>query len=48
MEFEEVKRIIMDSIDEAKNINDLIQIVVNKIYQKGKDDALNQLLEQIE
>ena len=39
MEFEEVKQIVKDSIDESENLNELIQIVVNKIYQKGKDDS---------
>ena len=39
MRFEEVKQIVLESIDEAETINDLIQIVVDKIYQKGKDDA---------
>ena len=44
IEFEEIKPIVIESIDEAKNINDLIQIVVNKIYQKGKDDVVKELV----
>ena len=39
MDFEEVKQIVMDAIDESENLNELIQIVVNKIYQKGKNDS---------
>ena len=39
MDFEEVKQIVRDSVDESANLDELIQIVVNKIYQKGKDDA---------
>lgn len=39
MNFEEVKQLVMDSIDESKNLNDLIHIVINKIYQKGFNDG---------
>ena len=37
--FDEVKRIIIDSIDESKNMNELIQTTVNKIYEKGFNDG---------
>ena len=37
--FNEVKRIIIDSIDESKNMNELIQTTVNKIYEKGFNDG---------
>ena len=35
MNFEEVKQLVLESIDESNDMNELIQIVVNKIYQKG-------------
>ena len=39
MNFEEVKQLVLESIDESNNMNELIQIIVNKIYQKGFNDA---------
>ena len=33
--FEEVKQIFQESIDDSANINELLQNVANKIYQKG-------------
>jgi hypothetical protein len=42
MDFEGVKRIVIESIDESKTINELIQIVIDKIYKRGfKDGAEN-------
>ena len=38
--FEEVKQIFRDSMDDSANINELLQTVANKIYQKGKNEAL--------
>ena len=41
--FDEVKQMFRDSIDESANINDLLQNVANKIYQKGLNNGrLNQ------
>ena len=37
--FEEVKQIFRDSIDDSANINELLQNVANKIYQKGKNES---------
>jgi hypothetical protein len=42
MEFEELKQIVIDSIDEAKTPIDLMQIIVNKVYEKGIEDGKNQ------
>ena len=42
MNFEEVKQLVLDSIDESANMNELIQTVINKIYQKGYDSAREQ------
>jgi len=39
MEFEEVKQIALNSVDESANMNELIQIVINKIYQQGVEDG---------
>ena len=39
MNFEEVKQLVLESIDESNDMNELIQIVVNKIYQKGFNNA---------
>ena len=39
MEFEQLKQIVMDSIDEAKTPIDLFQIVLDKVYQKGVEDG---------
>lgn len=38
--FEEVKQMFRDSIDESANINDLLQSVANKIYQKGLNNGM--------
>ena len=35
MDFETLKQIFIDSIDEAKTPVDLFQIVINKVYEKG-------------
>lgn len=37
--FDEVKQMFRDSIDESANINELLQNVANKIYQKGFNDG---------
>ena len=37
--FDEVKQMFCESINDSKNINELLQIVANKIYQKGFDDG---------
>lgn len=37
--FEEVKQIFQESIDNSANINELLQSVANKIYQKGFNDG---------
>ena len=37
--FEEVKQIFQESIDDSANINELLQNVANKIYQKGFNDG---------
>ena len=42
MEFEELKQIVIDSIDEAKTPIDLMQIIVKKVYEKGVEDGKNQ------
>lgn len=39
MEFEEFKQIVLDTIDESSNLNELVKNVVNKVYQKGIDDS---------
>ena len=39
--FDEVKQMFRDSIDESANINDLLQSVANKIYQKGLNEKLD-------
>ena len=39
MEFDKLKQIVIDSIDEAKTPVDLFQIVINKVYEKGKEDG---------
>ena len=39
MEFEELKQIVIDSIDEAKTPVDLFQIVINKVYEKGIEEG---------
>ena len=36
MDFEEVKRLALESVDESSNMNELIQNIVNKIYQKER------------
>lgn len=38
--FDEVKQIFLESIDDSSNINELIKNVANRIYQKGKNEAL--------
>ena len=40
--FDEVKQMFRDSIDESANINDLLQSVANKIYQKGFNDGISE------
>ena len=37
--FEEIKQIFQESIDDSVNINELLQNVANKIYQKGFNDG---------
>ena len=44
--FDEVKQMFRDSIDESANINDLLQSVANKIYQKGLNGSIKQDGEQ--
>lgn len=39
MDFETLKQIIIDSIDESKTLYDLLQIVINKVYKRGIEDA---------
>lgn len=40
--FEEVKKLMIESVDNSNDINDLIQTVIDKIYLKGVQDDLNQ------
>ena len=40
--FDEVKQIIRDAIDDSANINELLQNVANRIYQKGKNETYQQ------
>ena len=35
--FEEVKAIALEEIDNAKNLNDLLEKIVQRIYQEGKN-----------
>lgn len=44
--FDDVKQVFLESIDDSENINEILQTVANKIYQKGKDNALALLKEQ--
>lgn len=37
--FDEVKQMFRESVDESKNMNEILQTVVNKIYQKGFEDG---------
>ena len=37
--FEEIKGIVKDSIDESKNMNDLIERICKKIYFTGVRDG---------
>ena len=37
--FEEVKAITSEEIDSAKNLNDLLDRIAQRIYQKGKEEA---------
>ena len=37
--FEEVKQMFRESIDDSANMNELLQSVANKIYQRGFDDG---------
>ena len=37
--FDDVKKIAINSIDDSKNINELIEAVVGKIYLKGMADG---------
>ena len=39
MDFEEFKKIVIESIDDAKTPVDLVQIIVNKVYEKGIEDG---------
>lgn len=40
LDFETFKKIFINTIDESANLNELIQNVVNKIYQKGIADGI--------
>ena len=39
MDFEDFKKIVIESIDDAKTPVDLVQIIVNKVYEKGIEDG---------
>ena len=36
---EEVKQMVLNSIEESEDMNELIQTTINKIYEKGFDDG---------
>ena len=35
MNFEDFKKLCLESVNDARSINDLIETVVNKVYKKG-------------
>ena len=37
--FEEVKALALEEIDNAKNLNDLLERIIQRIYQKGKNQG---------
>ena len=37
--FEEAKAIALEETDKAKNIDDLLYRITQRVYQKGKEDA---------
>ena len=39
MDLDEMKKLIKDSIDEARTPVDLFKIILEKVYQKGIDDG---------
>lgn len=39
MDFEDFKKIVIESIDEAKTPVELLQIIVGKVYEKGVEDG---------
>lgn len=39
MDFEEAKRLLKEAIDEAETQGDILRIWIEKVYQKGKEDA---------
>lgn len=48
MTFEEAKKLLLESVDEARNLNDLLHTVVDKIYLKGYEDGLRMALHAYE
>ena len=38
MDFEQVKQILKDAIDEGNTIAQIMEIAAEKIYQKGRED----------
>ena len=38
--FEEVKAITLEETDKAKNIDDLLYRITQRVYHKGKEDAV--------
>ena len=42
LDFEELKQIVLDSIDESANMIELMQTVIDKVYQKGVEVGSNE------
>ena len=39
MDFEKVKQLLKEAVDEAETHGDILRIWIEKVYQQGKDDA---------
>ena len=39
MPFEDFKQLFIESIDEGKNMAEILSIVIEKVYQKGFEDG---------
>ena len=48
LEFETIKELYKQSIDESDNMNEALQRLFDKVYEKGKEDAEKECAKKIE
>ena len=40
MEFDDIKQLLLEAVDEVKTVEELIELLANRIYEKGFQDGV--------